>query len=60
MIVQVTFENDNGRYLVYMKQEDAVDMIRNTPMFSCESYDAKNDESFVIAENIFRELKIKP
>lgn len=57
-IVTVTFQNMKARYSVYMKEEDAIAMINNTPMLSGTFEDAKLGISVCLRGEIFKTLGI--
>lgn len=57
-IITVTFQNQKARFAVQMKQEDAIEMIKNTPILSATLGDSKSDASICLADEIFRELGI--
>lgn len=58
MIMKITFENEQGEYTVFLKQEDAIEMIKNTPALSGLQADAKTDKTHIFSDAIFAALKI--
>lgn len=57
-IITVTFQNQKARFAVQMKQENAIEIIKNTPMLSGTLGDGKGGASICLADEIFRELGI--
>ncbi len=57
-IITVIFQNQKARFAVQMKEVDAIEMIKNTPMLSATLGDAKDGLPICLADEIFRELGI--
>jgi hypothetical protein len=58
-VVKLTIENEKGKYKLYIKEEDLVDIIE-MPLFTCLWVDAKTGKRNIHKDNIMDELKIEP
>ncbi len=57
-IIKVTFQNEQGEYTTFLKEEDAIRMINESDILTCTRVDVKTDEKSVRKDEIFKALKI--
>lgn len=58
MPIKITFENENGKFGFYVKDQIALDTIVNTEYFNSKIVDARTGKEFTIANEIKTALKL--
>lgn len=57
-LVKLTIENQHGKYKLYIKEDDLVDIIE-MPLFTDKIMDSKTGQTYIHKDNIIDALKIE-